>query len=135
MSDEEFTDSQLPSAPQPEPAMQPTGDNAASPRRQRGKKMDAEVRRRETDAFWRRCLSEPIGRRAIYEFLQTARYKQTTFACGPNGFPQPEATWFQAGERSVAERLADSLMVLDLPGFSLMLAENDPRFAPRKDGA
>lgn len=115
--------------------MQPTGDNAASPRRQRGKRMDAEIRRREHDAFWRGCLSTAIGRRAVFEYLASCRYKQNTFACGPNGFPQPEATWFQTGERAAAERLADSLMVIEPGSFHLMLAENDPRFAPRKDGA
>lgn len=120
---------------EPEEAEQPSAqrtEDAASPRRYRSKKRKAEIERREGENFWKRCLNDPAGRRELFRFLQSCHFAEDRFACGPNGFPQPEATWFQAGEKSVGERLFHSLCVLDREHAFLMLDEHDPRYAARR---
>ncbi len=108
-------------------------DNAADPeavqrtlrRTRKGQVKDAE--------FWKGVLASETGRRIIWGLLQDAGTFQERFACGPNGFPQVEATWFHAGSQAFGLRLYQSLAVIDRSGLFQMHDENDPRFAkPRK---
>ena len=106
---------------------QPTVD-AGNPRTvlKRERKIDRE--KREARLFWSGILADPIGRRELYRLLQSCKAFEQTFACGPNGFPQPEATWFHAGAHDFGSRFFQSLCVMDREGAFLMLDEHDPRF-------
>jgi hypothetical protein len=94
------------------------------------KKRISKARRSQIEAerFWKSVFADEIGRREMWGILQAAHAFEERFACGPNGFPQPEATWFQAGIQSVGQRLFQSWMLLDREGVFLMLDEHDPRF-------
>jgi hypothetical protein len=83
----------------------------------------------EVQTEYRRLLSTAIGRRLIWELLQTCHTFEQRFANGPNGFPQPDATWFHAGEQSVGLRLYQSLMRIDRAAVFVMHDENDANFA------
>ena len=131
MSDDELVPL-LSETPEPvQPSQEPTVD-AGSPKVYRRRKRDAEIDQRENDNFWRRALADPVGRRELYRFIASCGTFSTPFACGPNGFPQPEATWFKAGEKATGQRFFDSLVVLDRVNFYKMLDECDPRFARRE---
>ena len=78
--------------------------------------------------FWQACLSDPIGRKEIWNLLQTAGTFENRFSVGPNGFPQVEATWFNAGQAAFGLQLYHSLLVRDHQAVYNMHLENDPRF-------
>ncbi len=109
------------------------------------RKVESETKRlrrwkREGDEFWRGVFASEVGRREMWAVLQAGHWGQTKFACGPNGFPQPEATWFALGEQTYAQRLHDSWDIIDHEGVYLMKVEKDTRYGqshpPRKkDGA
>lgn len=82
--------------------------------------------------FWKQALSNEVGRAELWGILQDCHAFETRFACGPNGFPQPEATWFEAGKQDVGQRLFFTLTKHDRAGAFLMLDEHDPRFAKPK---
>lgn len=88
-----------------------------------------EARRRD---FWKGVLSDPVGRAEIWSFLQEGGAFAAPFAVGPNGFPQPEATWWKAGQAGLVLGLYHRLMSIDFDGVKLMLTENDPRFKAAK---
>ena len=93
------------------------------------KKLNAiEQRQIEAQKFWEWAFQSDIGRRELWGILKEAHAFGEHFACGPNGFPQPEATWFHAGEQSLGMRLFLSWQVLSPEGVRLMLLEHDPRF-------
>lgn len=81
----------------------------------------------EAVQFWSEALKSQIGRREIWKLLQSAHTFEDRFACGPNGFPQVEATWFQAGEKAFGQRLWLTLQRYDLSGVMLMHSEHDDR--------
>jgi hypothetical protein len=83
------------------------------------------------DAFWRGVFADETGRAEMWKLLQDTHAFEERFACGPNGFPQPEATWFGAGEQAFGMRLYQSWCLIDLPGVMLMHQEHDPRW-PKK---
>ncbi|MEO6783453.1 MAG: hypothetical protein ABI196_21600 [Bradyrhizobium sp.] len=83
------------------------------------------------NAFWRGVFADPVGRSEMWELLQKCHTFEERFACGPNGFPQPEATWFEAGQQSFGLRLYQSWCLIDLPGVMLMHQECDGRW-PKK---
>jgi hypothetical protein len=97
------------------------------------KKLSAKERQdAESQRFWSQILAHPVGRRELWQILQQAHAFEERFACGPNGFPQPEATWFHAGEMSLGLRLFLSWQKIDPKGVLLMQQEHDPRFAKPK---
>lgn len=82
-------------------------------------------------AFWKAVLADPVGRQEIWEWLgksDGAHAFETKFACGPNGSPQPEATWVAHGEQMLGQRLFQTLQQIDFEGCWLMLCEHDARF-------
>lgn len=87
---------------------------------------------REAQAFWRGVLADQIGRREVWRLLRDAHVFETRFACGPNGFPQPEATWFHAGEQDFGQRLYRALLRMDLAGVTAMHREHDQDFVENK---
>ena len=110
------------------PVEQPTVD-ASSPTRMRKQRTRSALEAKERADFWRGCLSTKVGRREMWRILESAHTFETKFACGPNGFPQPEATWFAHGEQDHGPRIFFSWQRIDKDAVFLMLEENDPRFA------
>ena len=81
-----------------------------------------------------RFLSEVMlgtkqGRRFLWRILDAAHTFEERFACGPNGFPQPEATWFHAGEQALGLRLYQTWLRASPDATAAMHKENDPRFS------
>lgn len=98
--------------------------NAAEPRSIKRARTRAKLREEEAADFWRRALGSEVGRRELWGVLQSAHAFEERFACGPNGFPQPEATWFEAGQQALGFRLYLSWVRLDPSGVALMMQEN-----------
>ena len=92
----------------------------------------ANLRRKLSERFWRQVLSDPIGRAEVWGLLKEAGTFERPFACGPNGFPQPEATWFMAGRKEFGQNLYHKLLVHDRDGVNRMLDEHYPAFAKPK---
>jgi hypothetical protein len=82
--------------------------------------------------FWKRVLSEEIGRAVLWDVLQSLSTFEARFATGPNGFPYPEAAWFQAGEQSAGWRIYDALRKADFEAVHLMHQEHDSYFIEKK---
>lgn len=83
----------------------------------------------EAEAFWAGVFRSAVGRREMWKLLQVTHAFEERFACGPNGFPQVEATWFHAGEQAVGQRLYQTWLRRDPITVAAMHAENDPNFA------
>jgi hypothetical protein len=92
-------------------------------KRQRARRADEEAAE-----FWAGVFADPVGRREMWALLQNCHTFEERFACGPNGFPQDLATWYQSGERDVGLRLWRSWLRLAPEGVALMTAENDLAF-------
>jgi hypothetical protein len=99
-------------------------DNAASRKAYARKVTALEQRQRESQAFWEAVFATPLGRREMWAILDRAHALEDRFACGPNGFPNPESTWFQAGEKAVGLSLYLSWLKLVPNEVTLMLQEN-----------
>ncbi len=108
---------------------EPEQANAANPAAIRRQRTRSKIQAKQGAAFWRMALSTKSGRHELYRVLESSHAFEDRFACGPNGFPQPEATWFQAGEKGLGQRLFLTWLRIDRDGVFLMLDENDPRFA------
>lgn len=102
--------------------------DAADPVAIKRKETRKKLYQREAVAFWHSVLSDPVGRREIWRLLQDAHTFETKFACGPNGFPQSEATFFQLGEQMFGQRLYQTLALYDRENVLLMHDEHDNRF-------
>ena len=104
-------------------------DDSANSKRAYTKKLNAiEQREAEAREFWRQVLAHPVGKREIWGILSDASTFGERFACGPNGFPQSEATWFHAGEQALGLRLFLYLQKLQPEAVWAMQREFDPRF-------
>jgi hypothetical protein len=123
MSDDDEHPSPLAAGPQfPEVAI------ADEKNKLRKRKDKLSLQQQQSVAFWHRVFADPIGRREMWGILQACHAFEERFACGPNGFPQPEATWFHAGEQAIGQRLYRSWARLDRAGVFLMHDEHDPDF-------
>ncbi len=110
-------------------SQQPT-DDASNLQTVRGKRQKQLQSNAEIIIFWRSLLSQAIGRKVLWDFLNNqCHIFEDRFACGPNGFPDPQATWFHAGAKSVGERLYRTLLRTDLDNVHLMHREYDSSFA------
>lgn len=111
---------------------QPVADNAADAKAIRKRALSAAQKHRQGTDWWRAALATETGRRELWGILADCHAFEERFACGPNGFPQAEATWFEAGKQSFGLRLYQSWLRIDRDAVSLMLDENDPRFVKKK---
>ena len=93
-----------------------------------GQRKRIKFEQEQSRLFWQQVFAHPAGRREMWAILQNAHAFEERFACGPNGFPQPEATWFHAGEQAYGQRLFQSWLALEPSNVTLMLFEHDPRF-------
>jgi hypothetical protein len=106
--------------------------NAADPASLRESRRTQRRAQEQGDEFWRKVMADEVGRREIWSFLQACHTFEERFACGPNGFPQPEASHYQAGERDTGLRLYRSLMRIDHDKLHQMHVEHDAVFAKSK---
>lgn len=133
MSDEPDTDDELEAGAEGQDGDQPpANDDAASPKQLRNKERRLAREARETQEFWSSVFATPVGRREMWKLLTSAHTFDERFACGPNGFPQPEATWFQAGEQSFGQRVYRTWARDHRVEVLLMHDENDPAFVKAK---
>lgn len=113
---------------EPTPDANAPTDSAADPeqhkRKRRGRKRELD----EIRVWWHTALGTKLGRKIIWGLLRDAHTFEERFACGPNGFPQTEATWFHAGEQAWGLRFYQSLVLFDREAVFLMHDENDVRF-------
>ena len=65
----------------------------------------------------------------MWGVLEALKAFEVNFACGPNGFPQAEATWFNAGVSNSGQRLFLSWLKIARPGVLAMLDEHHRDFA------
>ena len=114
--------------PEGDEADQPfdAGDPAQVGRRATAK----QLRERESARFWEQVFGSEVGRREMWGLLAAANPFNPAFQCGPNGFPQPEATWFKAGEQNLTLRMYQTWLSKFPLQVIQMQRENDPRFMP-----
>lgn len=103
-----------------------------TPKQRARRERDGEREQRRAKQFWSGVLADEAGRREIWKLLQASHTFEERFACGPNGFPQVEATWFHAGEQSFGQRLYRMLARLDRAGVLTMHDHHDPEFKTGK---
>ena len=115
----------------------PTADNPAAAsavdlpdqrRRRRKKESEAEKGAR----FWREIFETEIGRREMWAILAAVKWESDDFTVTAVGFPDPNATWFNAGRHSYARHLFMSWLRVAPEGVMKMLSEHDPRFMVAK---
>ena len=108
----------------------PATETADSPKVKQ-RKLTAKQERRQREEFWRGIFSSEVGRREIWRLMfanDMGHPFETRFSCGPNGFPDPAATWYERGSQDLARRQLDTLTTIDRAGVFAMLDENDQRF-------
>jgi hypothetical protein len=128
MSDEDFRSDD--ETPLPD-ANQVTVD-ASSQKSRRRQENRIEREKRESDAYWRAQLNDPVGRRELWRIAcdhDGAHAFETRFASGPTGVPNEFATWHAKGEQDFGLRLYHKWLLLDPAAVAAMHQENDPRFA------
>lgn len=103
------------------------GDNAADPKSIRKKKLRIKDRARRKQEWWRTQLQSEDGRRELWVLLVSTGCFDSPFMCGPNGFPQPDATMLALGAAKWGLTLYHALIRFDPASVVLMHAENDKR--------
>ncbi len=96
----------------------------------RNKRRESVAKRKEREDrefFWLVVNSE-AGRRFLHSILREAHAFEVKFGVGPNGFPQPEATWMYFGEQQLGQRLYQSWHLLAPEQVMHMLHECEPKF-------
>lgn len=64
------------------------------------------IEAREASAFWRHCLTDPVGRREIHKLLErTKAFEVAPFAAAPNGSISDPATFYKMGQMSIGQAL------------------------------
>ncbi len=112
----------------------PETTSLTDPRSQRRARDRIKREAQESASLWRAILNDKIGRREMWRLIQEDCNGFTPpFACGPNGFPNEQATWFQAGLYSLGQRLYQRWLRIAPDSVRLMHEENDSAFiAPRE---
>jgi hypothetical protein len=131
MSDEPIDPTDDEEIPPQVELQQPTRnlEDVASERKRR-KQIDNDAA--QASKFWRDTFSTTVGRREMWKLLTAAQPDGNPFvppfACGPSGFPQPEATWFRAGQYALGQHFYQTWLQHAREGVLAMLDEHDPRF-------
>ncbi len=107
--------------------------DAGSKREYRKRLNKAELDLRESREFWRVALSTETGRREMWKALGIGHAFETKFACSPTGMDNPQATWFHAGEQSLAHSLWLYLLKMNRAGCLAMMDENEPALSVLPD--
>lgn len=106
--------------------------NAADPVRIERARQRADFREDQRADFWKKTLSTELGRQVMWEVLQGMHTFEERFAATPSGFPDPNASWFQAGEKAAGWRLYDAMRKAALEEVWLMHEECDSYFQAQK---
>jgi len=106
--------------------------SAVDPKQFTERKKRIDVEAEQVRLFWSRTLRDPVGARVIWSMLTDLHAFEERFACGPNGFPQPEATWFEAGKQAFGLALYHKLAQCDREALFALHDLYDPRFAKPK---
>ena len=118
---------------EPEDPPLPETTNLTDPKSVRRARDRQKREAQEEESFWRAVFNDRIGRRVMWRLLtEDCKGHSPPFACGPNGFPQPEATWFSAGQYAVGQLLWQRWRHMARDGVYLMEEEYDPRFMKLK---
>lgn len=107
-------------------------DNASSRTRSESHKRRVAREAHEARLFWNQVFETQVGRREMWRLLDQMHPFESRFAAGPNGFPQPDATWFNAGQQAIGFQIYQSWFVSNRDGVGKMHDENDPRFVKPK---
>lgn len=118
-----MTDDELPDKEVDDPG----GDNAADPKSIRRKALRNKDRVKRKQAWYRAQLQSEDGRREIWSLLVSTGCFDSPFMCGPNGFPQPDATMLALGAAKWGLTLYHALIRFDPASVIAMHAENDTR--------
>ncbi len=110
----------------------PQIDNAADAAATEKRRERSRITKDAGNKFWQSVLQSAVGRQEVWKLLSEAHTFETRFACGPNGFPQSEATWHHLGEQDFGMRLYQSLLLIDHDGVCLMHEEYDARWIKPK---
>jgi hypothetical protein len=79
-------------------------------------------------SWWKSALATDVGRRIMWGLLQETGAFQDNFGCSPNGSPDQQATWFNAGKKAFGLHLYHKMMEMEMQSIFFMHKENDPRF-------
>lgn len=81
-----------------------------------------------TAEFWQGLLATKDGRAELWKIFNEAGVFRPPFV-STNGFPDANATFFQAGKYAFAQSLFHRCLASDLAATRAMLIEHDPAFA------
>lgn len=85
--------------------------------------LEAEKRARESTEFWQTVFSMEAGRREMFAILGHLHTFEQPFAVGPNGFPQPEASWARFGAQAAGLALYHRWLRANPEAVNLMYLE------------
>jgi hypothetical protein len=102
--------------------------SAVDPVQQSRKRRKAESEQDKAARFWKVVFGDGVGRRAMWEILESVGWRNSPFTATAVGFPDPNATWFNAGRHAYAQHLFMTWLKQSPDGVMQMLAEHDPRF-------
>lgn len=70
------------------------------------------IEAREASEFWRSVLSSEVGQREMFKVMHIlGRAFDAPFAASPAGFPDPNATFYKAGQISVGQSIYQMLAI------------------------
>lgn len=107
-----FSDYKLEADREAEPIRLGERPAAAATTEQVDEQQDAtRISAREEAQFWRMVLTDRIGKRVLFDLLTMLKaFESSPFSATPIGFPDPQATFFHAGQieqgRAVYQKLA-----------------------------
>lgn len=80
--------------------------------------------------FWAGVFADRVGRREMWRFFHEESHAfNAVFPTSPIGFPDPNATFFAAGEQNLGLRLYHRCLRFAQQGVAWMHIEHDPRHA------
>ena len=85
--------------------------------------LEQEKRARESVEFWQAVFSTDTGRREMFGILTFLNTFDHPFAVGPNGFPQPEASWARLGAKAAGMDLYHKWLRANPEAINLMYLE------------
>lgn len=119
--------------PEDRPEKLPEQRNLSDAREERKRRRKRAVEQRDTAEFIRKALSDPAGRRVLWDILQAAGTFEERYG-DVNGYaPNREATWALRGQKDLGLRLYHSWSIADRAGMLSLLDEFHPQFPKPKD--